>query len=120
MLGGILLVNILDTVGILEGTGRVLAPLFTAVLGLPPATAAPIVMGMFRKDIAMGLLIPLGLSAHQMLVAVIVLSMTFPCIATFVVMWKELGLKRMLEASVLMICAAATAGALLNLLLSVF
>lgn len=120
VLGGILLVNILDTVGILEGTGRVLAPLFTAVLGLPPATAAPIVMGMFRKDIAMGLLIPLGLSAHQMLVAVIVLSMTFPCIATFVVMWKELGLKRMLEVSVLMICAAATAGALLNLLLSVF
>ena len=120
VLGGILLVNMLDTTGILEGTGRVLAPFFTAVLGLPPATAVPIVMGMFRKDIAMGLLIPLGLSAHQMLVAVIVLSMTFPCIATFVVMWKELGLKRMLEASALMLCSAIAAGALLNLLLSVF
>lgn len=120
VLGGILLVNMLDTTGILEGTGRVLAPFFTAVLGLPPGTAVPIVMGMFRKDIAMGLLIPLGLSAHQMLVAVIVLSMTFPCIATFVVMWKELGLKRMLEASALMLCSAIAAGALLNLLLSVF
>lgn len=120
VLGGIFLVNILDMAGILERIGRMLTPFFHKVLGLPPSTAVPVVMGMFRKDIAMGLLIPLNLTAHQMLVAVIVLSMTFPCIATFVVMWKELGALRMLEASALMICSAVTAGALLNLFLAAF
>lgn len=119
VLGGILLVNLLDMAGILEWLGHALAPFFRVVLGLPSATAVPVVMGLFRKDIAMGLLIPLNLTAHQMLVAVIVLSMTFPCIATFVVMWKELGVKRMLESSALMLSAAVITGALLNMVLSV-
>lgn len=118
VLGGILLVNILDMIGILEWTGHALAPFFDRVLGLPPSTAVPVVMGLFRKDIAMGLLIPLELTAHQMLVAVIVLSMTFPCIATFVVMWKELGVKRMLESSAIMLSAAVITGAALHFVLS--
>lgn len=119
VLGGILLVNILDTIGLLEWIGNILAPFFQTVLGLPAATAVPVVMGLFRKDIAMGLLIPLDLTAQQMLVAVIVLSMTFPCIATFVVMWKELGVRRMLQSSALMLSAALITGAVLNLILNV-
>lgn len=118
VLGGILLVNILDMIGILERVGHALAPFFHTVLGLPASAAVPVVMGLFRKDIAMGLLIPLELTAHQMLVAVIVLSMTFPCIATFVVMWKELGMKRMLESSAIMLGAALITGALLNQILN--
>ncbi|MCD8392714.1 MAG: ferrous iron transporter B [Cloacibacillus porcorum] len=119
VLGGILLVNILDTIGLLEWIGNILAPFFQTVLGLPAATAVPVVMGLFRKDIAMGLLIPLDLTAQQMLVAVIVLSMTFPCIATFVVMWKELGVRRMLQSSALMLSAALITGAVRNLILNV-
>ena len=114
VLGGIFLVNILDMIGVLEWMGHALAPFFTTVLGLPASAAVPVVMGLFRKDIAMGLLIPLNLTAHQMLVAAIVLAMTFPCIATFVVMWKELGAKRMFESSLIMITAAIITGALLN------
>ncbi|MDO4988330.1 MAG: ferrous iron transporter B [Synergistes sp.] len=117
VLGGILLVNILDMLGVLEAVGRFLAPIFKGVLDLPPQAAVPIVMGIFRKDIAMGLLIPLDLTAHRMFVAVIVLAMTFPCIATFVVLWKELGVKRMLAASALMMTAAMTTGGVLNVLL---
>lgn len=114
VLGGILLVNLLDTAGILAGAAKLLSPLFEKVLGLPAAAAVPIVMGMFRKDIAMGLLIPLNLTAHQMLIAVIVLAMTFPCIATFVVLWKELGWKRMLMSSAIMLSAAICTGGILN------
>ncbi|MDO5115846.1 MAG: ferrous iron transporter B [Synergistaceae bacterium] len=118
VLGGILLVNILDMAGVLQWVGGALAPFFQKVLGLPAQTAVPIVMGLFRKDIAMGLLIPLELTAHQTLVAVIVLAMTFPCIATFVVLWKELGVRRMLESSAIMLGAAIITGAALNLLLN--
>ena len=76
-------------------------------------------MGVFRKDIAMGLLIPIGLSPSQMLVAVIVLAMTFPCIATFIILWKELGSKRMLMSSGIMISAALITGGLLNIFFKV-
>ena len=75
-------------------------------------------MGLFGKILPMGLLIPLELTAQQMLVAVIVLSMTFPCIATFVVMWKELGVRRMLQSSAIMLSAALITGAALNLILN--
>ena len=112
--GGILLVNLLESIGVMDGAARLLSPLFEGFLGLPAAAAVPVVMGLFRKDIAMGLLIPLGLTAHQTLVAVVVLAMTFPCIATFFVMCKELGFKRMLESSAIMLASAMIAGGILN------
>ena len=115
VLGGILLVNFLEAVGVMDGAARSLSPVFERFLGLPAAAAVPVVVGLFRKDIAMGLLIPLGLTAHQTLVAVIVLAMTFPCIATFVVMWKELGIKKMLLSTVIMISAAMLTGGFLNI-----
>jgi ferrous iron transport protein B len=116
---GIFLVNILDTLGVMKKIAVVLSPIFQGFLGLPPETAIPIVMGVFRKDIAMGLLIPIGLSASQMLIAVVVLAMTFPCIATFIILWKELGSKRMLMSSGIMISAALITGGLLNLFFKV-
>ncbi len=115
VLFGIFLVNVLDTLGVMEKLAVVLSPIFKGILGLPPETAIPIIMGVFRKDVAMGLLIPIELSASQMLVAVVVLAMTFPCIATFIVLWKELGTKRMLMSSGIMITAALLTGGLLNL-----
>lgn len=116
VLGGILLVNLLDTAGFMDAIARALSPIFKGALGLPPAAAGPIIMGLFRKDIAMGLLIPLDLTAAQMLTAVVTLAMTFPCIATFVVLWKELGAKRMLQSSAIMIGAAFATGTLLRVL----
>jgi ferrous iron transport protein B len=115
VLFGIFLVNILETLGVMKKVADALSPIFEGFLGLPSATAIPIVMGVFRKDIAMGLLIPLDLSASQTLIAVVVLAMTFPCIATFIILWKELGTKRMLMSSGIMITAALLTGGLLNL-----
>lgn len=119
VLFGIFLVNVLDTLGVMENVAIALSPIFEGILGLPPETAIPIVMGMFRKDVAMGLLIPIELSASQMLVAVVVLAMTFPCIATFIVLWKELGTKRMFMSTGIMICAALVTGGLLNILFKI-
>ena len=116
VLGGILLVDLLEMVGAMTLLARILGPLFRWVLGLPGEAAGPIVMGLFRKDIAMGLLLPLHLSPRQLVVATTVLSMTFPCIATFVVLLKELGGRDTLRSMGLMIAAALLAGGLLNAL----
>lgn len=118
VLGGILLVNLLDTTGAMNAMAGALSPVFNGALGLPTTAAGPIIMGLFRKDIAMGLLIPLGLDARQMLTAVVVLAMTFPCIATFVVLWKELGAARMLQSSAIMMLAAFATGTLMHIVFS--
>ncbi len=112
---GIMMVNILYTIGVMEKVADFLSPVFEGFLGLPAATAIPIVMGVLRKDVAMGLLIPLHLTASQSLIAVVVLSMTFPCIATFIILWKELGTKKMLMSTGIMISAAMATGGLMNL-----
>ena len=116
VLGGILLVNALEMLGAMDLLARILGPLFRGVLGLPPAAAGPIVMGLFRKDVAVGLLLPLNLGPQQLVVAVTVLAMTFPCIATFVVLLKELGGRDTARSLGLMTGAALLAGGTLNAL----
>ena len=43
--------------------------------------------------------------------------MFFPCIATFVVLFKELGVPDMLKSTAIMASSALIAGGLLNLIL---
>ena len=73
-------------------------------------------MGLVRKDVAVGLLLPLNLGPQQLVVAVTVLAMTFPCIATFVVLLKELGGRDTARSLGLMTGAALLAGGTLNAL----
>jgi ferrous iron transport protein B len=62
------------------------------------------------------MLIPMRLLPSQMVVAVVTLAMTFPCIATFIVLWRELGVRDMLKTIGIMIVAALAAGGALNVL----
>lgn len=113
---GVFIANLLSTSAIMGSVSAFLSPLFRGVLGLPPETAGPILLGFLRKDIAVGMLLPMGLDPGQMVVAVVTLAMTFPCIATFIVLWKELGLRDMLFSMGIMILAALIAGGILNAL----
>ena len=69
-----------------------------------------------RKDVAIGLLAPLSLSAG-LVVGSVVLTMFLPCIAAFVVLARELGIKGLLMAIGIMIAATIVVGGLLNLIL---
>ncbi|MFP4482934.1 MAG: FeoB small GTPase domain-containing protein [Thermovirgaceae bacterium] len=111
---GVLIVNGLYISGIMDILTGFLDPFFRTVLGLPSSAVGPVLLGLLRKDVAVGMLLPLGLSPSQLVVAVVVLAMTFPCIATFIVLWKELGSKRMLASFGVMTGSALVAGALLN------
>lgn len=118
VLVGILAVNILYALGIISFIGRVASPVVTGLMGLPEETVGGLVVGFLRKDVAVGMLAPLGLSLRQIIVASVVLAMYFPCVATFVVMVKELGVTDMIKASVIMITSAVIVGGLLNGLLT--
>lgn len=115
---GVLLINALYMTGAITVITGILKPIFTNLLGLPAEAAAPIIMGLLRKDVAVGMLATLNLSPSQLVVATVTLAMTFPCIATFIVLWKELGGKKMAGSLAIMIISALTAGTLLRIALS--
>jgi len=114
---GVLFINILYTLGIIQFIGRITAPVITGILGLPQSAVGALIVGFLRKDVAVGMLAPLGLSVKQIIIASVVLAMYFPCIATFAVLVKELGVKDMFKSALIMIFSTLLVGGLLNLIL---
>ena len=114
---GVFLINILYVLGIIDFFGRIGAPVIKGILGLPKEAVAALIIGFLRKDVAVGMLAPLGMNMKQIVIASVVLTMYFPCIATFAVMIKELGFFDMLKATVIMILSTLIVGGLLNLIL---
>ena len=117
VLAGVGVVNLLYLSGLFNFVAIFTGPVVSGLLGLPKEAVMPIIVGFLRKDVAIGMLLPLHLTIKQLIIASVVLSMFFPCIATFVVLLRELGLKDTVKATGLMIIASLTAGGLLNLLL---
>ena len=117
ILGAVLAINILYTLGIFDAIADFASPVVTGLLGLPKEAVTALVIGFLRKDVALGMLAPLGMSANQLVVGSVVLAMFFPCVATFVVLLRELGVVNMLKSVAIMIATALLVGGALNLIL---
>jgi ferrous iron transport protein B len=117
ILGTVLVVNILYTLGVFNAIADITAPVLTGLWGLPKETIAALVVGFLRKDAAMGMLAPLALTAKQLVISSTVLAMFFPCVATFVILARELGARDLLKAIGIMIAAVLIMGSLQNLVL---
>jgi ferrous iron transport protein B len=115
---GVLLINVLFVLKIMDGIATLTAPVIRGIFGLPEQAISVLVIGFLRKDIAVGMLSPLNLTTKQLVVGATVLSIYFPCAATFIVLLKELGLKDMLKSVGIMIAVAIIVGGLLNMILS--
>ncbi|MCK4791270.1 MAG: hypothetical protein KAV87_46485, partial [Desulfobacteraceae bacterium] len=110
---GVFIVNIFYSLGIIKFLSRAFSPVMTKLLGLPSEAVGALLVGFLRKDVAVGMLAPLDLSLRQLIVASVVLTAYFPCAATFVVLFRELGFKDMIKSTAVMILAAFSVGALL-------
>ncbi|MBE0415403.1 MAG: ferrous iron transporter B [Dehalococcoidia bacterium] len=110
-------IGILYTLGVFDAIANFTAPVVSGLFGLPKDAVTAIVVGFLRKDLAIGMLTPLALSASQLVVGCVVLSMFFPCIAAFVVLARELGIRGLLMATGIMLAATIVVGGLLNLIL---
>ena len=117
ILGAVLVINILYTLRVFDAIANFASPVVTGLLGLPKEAVTALVIGFLRKDVALGMLAPLGLSANQLVVGSVVLAMFFPCVATFVVILRELGVVNMLKSVAIMIATALLVGGALNLIL---
>jgi len=117
ILGAVAAINILYFFGVFDAIANFAAPVVTGLLGLPKEAVIAIAIGFLRKDVALGLLAPLALTSSQLVVGSVVLAMSFPCIATFVVLLRELGILNMLKAAGIMVASALIVGGILNLIL---
>lgn len=114
---GVFFVNILQALKILDFLAYFFAPVLTGLWGLPKEAFSALIIGFLRKDVAVGMLGPLNLTTKQLVVSSTVLAVYFPCIATFAVLIRELGVKDMLKSTLIMFIVALLVGSVLNLVL---
>jgi len=117
VLGAVVVVNILYTFGVFDAIADVAAPVLTGLWGLPKESVVAILVGFLRKDVAMGMLAALDLTAKQLVISSTVLAMFFPCVATFVILARELGIRDLFKAIGVMLVAVLIMGSLQNLIL---
>ncbi len=117
VLAGVFVVNFLYSLKVFDFLANVTSPVIKLLWGLPKNAIVPVLLGFLRKDIAVGLLASLDLTPSQAVVATVVLSTVFPCIATFIVLLKELGIKDFFKSLGIMIIITIFVGWILNIIL---
>jgi ferrous iron transport protein B len=114
---GILLINMLYALGIMDFFYSLFSPVLTELWGLPKEAISALIIGFLRKDVAIGMLDPLNLTNKQIVIGSIILTVYFPCIATYINIGNELGLKDLAKATSIMLIVSLIIGTLLNIIL---
>jgi ferrous iron transport protein B len=119
LLLGVLLVNILYAAGFIDWLSIIFSPIMERVFGLPGETSIVLLTGFLRKDLAVGLLLglPGRFNPMQLVIIATILTIYFPCVATFTVLVKELGIKDMVKSAALMVGTAIIVGFILKTIL---
>ncbi len=111
-------------IGKLEGP---LQPVMERWLGLPAVAGLALVFGFVRKEMALEMLLLFATGAataslsdfmtpQQIFVFALVTAIYIPCLATFAVLWKEMGWRVTLSVSAFTILLALAVGGAANLL----
>ncbi|WP_028306787.1 ferrous iron transport protein B [Desulfitibacter alkalitolerans] len=90
---GALILGILDLTGLLEMIQVALAPLTEGWLKLPREAATAFIMGFVRRDFGAAGLFDLTITPMQTLIASVTISLFVPCIASGMIIIKELNKK---------------------------
>ncbi|MDO5849929.1 MAG: ferrous iron transport protein B [Methanobacteriaceae archaeon] len=109
----------LDLVGLFQLIIACVSP-FVNAIGLPSSTSASFVLGFFRRDFgAAGLMtIQNTLTGVQLLVAAVTLTLFLPCVAQFMIMIKERGVKLAFLIAIISVALAFTMGFIVNTILT--
>ncbi len=128
-LAGTLVLFVMDFVhlfgkSLLSWTQTAMEPLLTDLLNLPSQAAGIFLLGFLRRDYGAAGLYELArnglLTGQQIVVSLIVLTLFVPCIASFLIMIKELGLKRALAITGFIVPFALLVGSVVNWILRTF
>jgi ferrous iron transport protein B len=94
---GTLLLYLLDAFGALVHIQRMFAPLVVGALGLPAEASNAFLIGFLRRDYGAAGLFAMQRAGHlnpvQTVVSLTVITLFIPCVANFLVMLKERGIR---------------------------
>ena len=90
---GALAIGVAQITGALGVVERLLVPVTTHWLQLPPEASTAFIMGVVRRDFGAAGLYHMALTPMQIAVALITITLFVPCIASVMVMMKERGWK---------------------------
>jgi len=115
---GTALLFALSRLGLLTKLTSAAEPVVAGVLGLPRDAAAVFIMGFLRRDYGAAGLFQMSkagqLDGVQAVVALTVMTLFVPCVANFLMMVKEQGLKAALRILAVVTVIALGTGAVLN------
>ncbi len=86
---GVAVVNVLYLSGTISWLAFLFRPVLTGWFGIPAETVAPLIAGFFRKDLAVAQLSRIDMTAYQLVISVVIVTIYFPCLATFSMLIKE-------------------------------
>jgi len=112
---GCVIVNVLYLTGVIDWLANTLSPLLIQWFGVPKETVGPLIAAFLRKDLAVAQLSAIDMTDYQMVTSVVLVSIYFPCVATFVMMLKE-GWKELLGSLAVLVVVVFFYGGLLHLI----
>ncbi len=114
-------IAIADYTGLLAAIERVLEPVIVHLLSLPRQATYAFLVGFLRRDYGAAGLFDLAyegaLDHTQIVVALVTMTLFVPCIANFLVMIREQGIKRAFAMVAIIIPLAILTGAAVNFVL---
>ena len=117
ILTGVFIVDLMQLSGLTDWLTKVFRFPVEHLLSLPGEITPVLLLGVLRKDISIALLEPYHLSAEQLVVCCVFMTMYLPCVATFFVMLRESGIKDTLRVVTLTFALATAAAWVLSLVL---
>ena len=115
---GTLLLYLLDAAHLLAAIQRALSPLVVGALGLPAEASNAFVVGFLRRDYGAAGLFAMQkagqLTGNQTVVALTVMTLFIPCVANFLVIWRERGYRAGLAIAGFIVAYAFGIGALMH------
>ena len=125
---GSIVIEILITYDLLDPIVDPLSPITVGLLGLPAVCIISFIVGILRKEMALGMLqilaagVPLAefMTPGQFVVFGAVMAVYMPCIATLATMWREIGWKETVCVSVMTAVFALIVGTGANLIVHMF
>ncbi len=126
---GTLVLFLLDKIraggsSLLEWVQKALAPVLTGILHLPSEAAGVFVLGFLRRDYGAAGLFQMArngqLDPQQVVVSLVVITLFVPCLASFLMIAKEQGLKRAVAITSFIIPFAVSVGGIVSWVLRTF
>ncbi len=99
--------------GLMSHIGRLLSPLVVTWLHLPQEAATPLVLGIFRRELAVLPLLDMDLTTLQLATGAVVGLFYVPCIAMVGVLGREFGLRMALGVLVITTSVAFLMGGII-------